>query len=510
MAESYGDAQRRLLDALVEEPSGTLGLGQDLGLGRRRRRRRLPPDLGFDPGNLLPFGSTPPAGMPRWVQWIIDRVGEPTGTDRADAPTDTQLRDLEEDSTAQELNATLDKIYNEYPLLRDFNIKVIDSRDQPTLDQRKMEFYNPTETRRSERAAPFFGTPTIELFEGMKGRELYRPLVGDMLHHARDRIPGYQDYREQFKASMTDEQIERELEVWNYWTERGEENRSFADYLDISGIDAVVHGHPDMPSAMPEDGISLEGKRKFYTSEQDEIVRKMVGLLSNEDTLLLPPVRPEGQGIVDLMKGLVSQDAPPEKRRPPQLTLDQVKDSIAASGGDGDLGPYVPEPSKTWSFQPRINEPFAEPPSDEEFQRRLALSHLNAIIHPTKAAVVKRLAGSMLGLGPLGQKAVDLLPKPSFTDREAQYLQSITDAARKDLRWMGGRHHEAAPPLASEIEAYQNAQAVQAAAEQAATMTQDQFPLVSGVDIDPGLPAQDFDPEVALAIAGITPQALGM
>jgi len=115
----------------------------------------------------------------------------------------------------------------------------------------------------------------------------------------------------------------------------------------------------------------------------------------------------------------------------------------------------------------------------------------------------------MLGLGPLGQKAVDLLPQPSFTDPEALYLQSITDAAQKDIDWMGGRHHEAAPPLASEIEAYQSAQAVQAAAEQAATMTQDQFPLVSGVDIDPGLPAPSFDPEVALAIAGITPESLG-
>ena len=288
MAESYRDEQRRLLDALVEEPSGTLGLGQDLGLGRRRRRRRLPPDLDFDPGNLLPFGSTPPAGMPRWVQWIIDRVGEPI--------------------------------------------------DSPIV--------SPTDRQTADRLS--------------------------------QRIP------------------------------------------------------------------------------------------------------------------------------------DQVRDRIAASGGDGDLGPYVPEPSKTWSFQPRINEPFAEPPSDEEFQRRLALSHLNAIIHPTKAAVVKRLAGSMLGLGPLGQKAVDLLPQPSFTDPEALYLQSITDAAQKDIDWMDGRHHEAAPPLASEIEAYQSAQAVQAAAEQAATMTQDQFPLVSGVDIDPGLPAPSFDPEVALAIAGITPESLGM
>ena len=195
--------------------------------------------------------------------------------------------------------------------------------------------------------------------------------------------------------------------------------------------------------------------------------------------------------------------------RLPQLTLDQVKDSIAASGGDGDLGPYVPASSKTWSFETPILEPFAEPPSDEEFQRRLALSHLNAIIHPKMAAAVRRGAGALLGLGPLGQKAVDLLPKPRFTDREAQYIQSITDAAQKDIDWMGGRHHEAAPPLASEIEAYQSAQAVQAAAEQAATMTQDQFPLVSGVDIDPGLPAPSFDPEVALAIAGITPESLG-
>ena len=291
MAESYGDAQRRLLDALVEEPSGTLGLGgEDLGLGRRRRRRRLPPDLDFDPGNLLPFGSTSTAGfeVPRWLQGFIDRVGEPI--------------------------------------------------DSPIV--------SPTDRQTADRLS--------------------------------QRIP------------------------------------------------------------------------------------------------------------------------------------DQVRDRIAASGGDGDLGPYVPEPSKTWSFQPRINEPFAEPPSDEESQRQLALSHLNAIIHPKMAAAVRRGAGALLGLGPLGQKAADLLPKPRFTDREAQYIQSITDAAQKDIDWMGGRHHEAAPPLASEIEAYQNAQAVQAAAEQAATMTQDQFPLVSGVDIDPGLPAQDFDPEVALAIAGITPQALGM
>jgi len=307
MAESYRDEQRRLLDALVEEPSGTLGLGQDLGLGRRRRRRRLPPDLDFDPGNLLPFGSTPPAGMPRWVQWIIDRVGEPI--------------------------------------------------DSPIV--------SPTDRQTADRLS--------------------------------QRIP------------------------------------------------------------------------------------------------------------------------------------DQVRDRIAASGGDGDLGPYVPEPSKTWSFQPRINEPFAEPPSDEEFQRRLALSHLNAIIHPTKAAVVKRLAGSMLGLGPLGQKAVDLLPQPSFTDPEALYLQSITDAAQKDIDWMDGRHHEAAPPLASEIEAYQSAQAVQAAAEQAAMGRVDPGLLAAearvappvapapavpfGLDftaVDPGLPAQDFDPEVALAIAGITPESLGM
>ena len=97
---------------------------------------------------------------------------------------------------------------------------------------------------------------------------------------------------------------------------------------------------------------------------------------------------------------------------------------------------------------------------------------------------------------------------------------------------MGGRFHEAAPPLASEIEAPRNltnipgdywthnAQAARAAAEQDAAeqaqatmlaLAQSYAPTgqVSGVDFDPGLPAQDFDPEVALAIAGITPESLG-
>jgi hypothetical protein len=184
------------------------------------------------------------------------------------------------------------------------------------------------------------------------------------------------------------------------------------------------------------------------------------------------------------------------------------------------LGPYVPEPSKTWSFEDPILDPLADAEtSAEEFQRQLALSHLKSILHPKMAAAVQRGAGSVLGsvlgLGPLGPKAVGKLPKPRFTDPEALYLQSITEAAQEDIDWMGGRHHEAAPPLASEIEAYQTlqaaqaipeyAQAVQAAAGQAATMTQDQFPLVSGVDFDPGQAAPSFDPEVALAL-----EALGL
>jgi hypothetical protein len=234
---------------------------------------------------------------------------------------------------------------------------------------------------------------------------------------------------------------------------------------------------------------------------------------------------------------------------------------IAASDGDRtpDVRPYVPRPSNQRSFEDPF-DPFAEPPSKEDFQQMVAWSHLRGALNPIGDKAVRGLASLLgFGAGVSGIGALSFL-KPSYTDPTAIEIGRLTDIIDEEpgLRTNPQQLMERAqglrplnPPPIWEVEQLQNAQREQqAAAEQATIMAQigaqaptmqDQFALLSGgqdmaVDpglaaaarvappvapppaapfgldftaVDPGQAAPSFDLEAALAIAGITPESWG-
>ncbi len=145
--------------------------------------------------------------------------------------------------------------------------------------------------------------PSIEVYEGMddvdpetgQPKSLAAALFGDMLHqfsakdpdgnYIEDRAgaPQFQALRDQLDESIRQTPSKFNPEVTQLeedrrlWERRGNDERSFEDYWDYSGLDAWIRGY-----LSPDERDEMR-RQDLYTDEQIDILDRMLSTLRGQD-----------------------------------------------------------------------------------------------------------------------------------------------------------------------------------------------------------------------------------
>ena len=176
--------------------------------------------------------------------------------------------------TKQPINEIVSEIYSEMPILKqhDFVVKGVDKSSEYGGS---IEFMSPREP-----ANPY-GKPYVELYENAPTdrKELKRAIWGDMLHHLSDVDPHWKELRSQYMQARPKEQVE--FDKWKYadLVERGQEIRSFDEWMDRSWADASIREplKGNKKWLFDERGLPLQ------TNEQFGILKTMMQYLESKN-----------------------------------------------------------------------------------------------------------------------------------------------------------------------------------------------------------------------------------
>lgn len=160
-----------------------------------------------------------------------------------------------------ELHSALNNIISQYPKLR-ANYNLIDSRSQANRGRGQLEFYPPDEAYN-----PRPGNPTLEVFNpDLKGERLQSAIFGDLLHHAKNIVPGWEPLRQMFMRTITPQQNAIDQRAYAEAKNSGE-HRSFEDWFTGPRLDAYIRGYlaPDQANEWAN----------TYTPQQKQILEYM-------------------------------------------------------------------------------------------------------------------------------------------------------------------------------------------------------------------------------------------
>lgn len=234
---------------------------------------------------------------------------------------------VEETETNTEIDNAVARIYEDYPELSTVGFEVVDQRGTPVGEEalsngRKAEFFPVDEPGPPNRPNPHFGTPTVEIYDPtITGESLYELILGDMLHNAPRISEEFDALRERFKATITPEQEAMDRAAYEEMVRRGEEDRPYEQWLEVSRIDAYIRG-----AIAPDADNEWEG---VYTEEQLRLIEEMKATLGNQEVEVDPvpekeveidPV-PEAERTAEEVAGDIAVD----------VATDAVVDAI--SGG---------------------------------------------------------------------------------------------------------------------------------------------------------------------------------
>jgi len=176
--------------------------------------------------------------------------------------------------TKQPINEIVSEIYSEMPMLKqhDFVVKGV---DKPSEYGGSIEFMSP-----GEPANPY-EKPYVELYENAPTdrKELKRAIWGDMLHHLSDVDPHWKELRGQYMQARPKEQVE--FDKWKYedLVNRGQESRSFDEWMDMSWADASIRE----PLKGNKNWLFDERGLPSQTNEQLGILKTMMQYLESKN-----------------------------------------------------------------------------------------------------------------------------------------------------------------------------------------------------------------------------------
>lgn len=171
----------------------------------------------------------------------------------------------------------VNNIYNQYPRLKkyatDIEIKM-DKLIPPQLfkegEMGQLEFYP-----KGEKYSPNPEKNVIEIYNpNLQGEWLEQAIFGDMLHALPNKDPEFTKLRNEFKESLTGDQVISAYEM--YQNEKTAEPRSFEKSFDVSILDAFIRGY------IAPDKNDEWRKKKFYTLDQEVILDEMISLLKED------------------------------------------------------------------------------------------------------------------------------------------------------------------------------------------------------------------------------------
>ena len=243
----------------------------------------------------------------------------------------------DDDDFQAQLDAVLESIRQNYPPLRDQNLRV--RRGLKRTDGRLLEFYPEWETY-----SPAPGSHTIEVYEpGLRGSVLHDSVAGDALHllgavDPRTRAPvdpTFRAMKDSFKAAMSPRDMEREQIVYQKLVEQGRESRSFEDYFDRSRLDAYIRAGL-FPMVNPD-----WQKPGVFTPDQLGLLERMREYLhTGQEPFEGPGIRPEAMaaGATATLRGLEGPSIVPEGGRLlPTVTSDAERMRDVFTRADVDL-----------------------------------------------------------------------------------------------------------------------------------------------------------------------------
>lgn len=168
-----------------------------------------------------------------------------------------------------------DQVKTQFPVIGNYDLNVIDSRDKGISQGRKLEFYPPDE---SQNPAP--GRMTVELFDpSFKGNDAVNMIAADFLHYLGKNDPYVSTLRDKFRSSLTPEQQAMDRNAYEgaktgkYGGEP--DTRPFEDWFNVSRLDQYL-GSMFLPKDSPDRADwmgSMTPEQKAMLSEIENYMR---------------------------------------------------------------------------------------------------------------------------------------------------------------------------------------------------------------------------------------------
>jgi|TARA_R110000824_G_scaffold140979_1_gene307307 hypothetical protein len=168
---------------------------------------------------------------------------------------------------------TLNNIYTKYPRLKKY-ITDVEIRQNLNPDWEygmgQLEFFPVGEIN-----SPSPDKTVIEIYNpNLKGEWLEQAVFGDMLHGLPNKDPEFTELRNQFKDSLTGDQMKLAVDMYERQEATSEHPpREFDKAFDVSILDGFVRGY------IAPDEHDEWRQTNFYTDEQKGILDNMVNLL---------------------------------------------------------------------------------------------------------------------------------------------------------------------------------------------------------------------------------------
>jgi hypothetical protein len=162
----------------------------------------------------------------------------------------------------------------EYPKVSEWGMQVVDKRkEKQDRDIGQLEFFHPEDSGPPDKPNPYFGTPTIEVYNPeLKGEDLKRAILGDMLHYAPFKNSEFNELRDELRTEvLSGEMSERnkiiDTNAYKRAKKQFNEKRPYEKWFEISRLDAYIRGKlaPDRNNSWKDS----------YTPKQLGILEKM-------------------------------------------------------------------------------------------------------------------------------------------------------------------------------------------------------------------------------------------
>jgi len=184
--------------------------------------------------------------------------------------------------SSPEIDSIMNEIYKEFPATESWGVQVMDSRasNHGPRTGGHLEFYHPDDEGAPNNPNPFFGTPTVEVFDpNLKGDWLKQAIMGDMMHYAPTASPEFNDLREQYRGTLESNPMNRYMNKrrYKYAQDNQGESRDYDKWFEASGLDAHIRGR-----LTPDENNEWANA---HTPEQIDIVERMKEALKTKSSL---------------------------------------------------------------------------------------------------------------------------------------------------------------------------------------------------------------------------------